>query len=217
MGEGPTVGLPGTAGSGDRQCWCCCCFLSYRLTLNPTDNKQNSIGTYASKHIFITNALCLRAGGHSTPSPPKLPPQDQPQTPNPAPPAPCQCMGHSGAQEGNHSTAEGLPAPIASEEGQWGRVHVGHPSSPRSGLELLEFGRRERSQPFVLAGQPRWLPAQALPYAPPHQHPQLTLGPPSSLYFFGGGSVEAWEGSRFVCGVGQGLWAPSFQMQEVCS
>lgn len=96
-------------------------------------------------------------------------------------------MGHSGAQEGNHSTAEGLPAPIASEEGQWGRVHVGHPSSPRSGLELLEFGRRERSQPFVLAGQPRWLPAQALPYAPPHQHPQLTLGPPSSLYFFGGG------------------------------
>lgn len=48
--------------------------------------------------------------------------------------------------------------------------------------------------------------------------PACSNPPLSSLYFLGvGGGVEAWEGSGFVCGVGQGLWAPSFQMQEVCS
>lgn len=82
----------------------------------------------------------------------------------------------------------------------------------------LGSGSSGRRRPFVLAG--RWLPALpslALPRIP--SIPGSLPSPPSSLYFLGGGlvRVEAWEGSGFVCGVGQGLWAPSFQMQEVCS
>lgn len=137
-----------------------------------------------------------------------------------------------GTQTSNPGTHQARPgSPTASElgtglmcrgaaGGQRGLGHAGHPSSPRRGLELLEFGQRERGRrPFVLTG--RWLPALALPCAPPHpQHPRLAPIPPFPLFIFwglGGGGVEAWEGSGFVCGVGQGLWAPSFQMQEVCS
>lgn len=78
--------------------------------------------------------------------------------------------------------------------GQRARGHAGHPSSPRRGLELLEFGQRERGRrrPFVLAG--RWLPALALPCAPPHpQHPRLAPIPPFLSLFFGGGGVGVWR------------------------
>lgn len=98
-----------------------------------------------------------------------------------------------------------MPATLPPPAGAWNSWNLGSGSAAAAGPL------------FSLAGGSRPWPSPALPLIP--SIPGSLQSPPSSLYFLGGGCgcVEAWEGSGFVCGVGQGLWAPSFQMQEVCS
>lgn len=114
-------------------------------------------------------------------------------------PGPLEAIPPGPSPPGTQRPRAGRAPPVCAGAGG-GQGARGRPSSPRRGLELLEFGQRERGRrrPFVLAG--RWLPALALPCAPPIPSiPGSLQSPPSSLYFLGGVWVCGGLGRLRLC------------------